>query len=221
MGGMKLKCKVFQLSRLANHVWDLGEAKMAKIKSPRRIIVIAVIVAVAVVVSSLGSVAVGGAYLAYQGRRLRTRLLCKTDHQALLEACRSLSNQAMTGELELGSYRVRGRPDREIAGLPEVIRTLQPAVVAIDRADGHVKIEMSGGWDSFGVYAYPKNFQKRFPFEYRDRELLEGLWYYDDFYKYPGRDAYDREIEALLTKCGKLKKQEGELTRPTAIPGTP
>jgi hypothetical protein len=178
---------------------------MAKKTSPTRIIVIVVIVAMAVIVSGLATFVGGGAYLAYKGRHLRTRLLCETDHQALLEACRQLSKQAMNGELEPGSYRVRGRPDREIVRFPETIRILQPTLVAIDRIDGHVKIEMFGGWDNFGVYAYPKDFQKRFPFEYRDRELLEGLWYYDDFYKYPGRDEYDKEIKALLTKCGTLK----------------
>ena len=63
---------------------------------------------------------------------------------------------------------------------------------------------MSAGWDNFGMYAYPEDFKKRFPFEYRDRELLDGLWYYDEFYK--NDNKYDQKVDAMLSKCGKLKK---------------
>lgn len=38
--------------------------------------------------------------------RMRVRLLCKTDHRALLEACRELSRRASIGELRTGPYRV-------------------------------------------------------------------------------------------------------------------
>jgi hypothetical protein len=177
---------------------------MSKGKNPPGIIVIVVIVGTAVLGSSLVGFLGSAAYLAYQGRHLRTRLLCETDHQALLDACRQLSQQAMSGKLEPRSYRVRRKPAPEVAQFPEVIRVLQPDHVAIDRIDGHVKVEMFGGWDNFGVYAYPKDFKEPFPFEYRDRELLKGLWYYDDLYKHGRKSEYDKKIDALLSKCGKL-----------------
>ncbi len=172
----------------------------------KRIIGIVLLIGLSIAVSDLGSFLGGGIYLAYQGRHLRTRLLCETDHQALLDACRELSRQVKSGKLEPRSYSVRRRPDPEVVQFPETIRGLRPDHVAIDRIDGHVNIMMSAGWDNFGMYAYPEDFKERFPSEYHDRELLKGLWYYDDLYKHGGRDGYDKEIDAMLSKCGKLKK---------------
>ena len=56
------------------------------------------------------------------------------------------------------------------------------------------------------MYAYPEDFKRRFPFEYHDREMLKGLWYYDDLYRHGRKDEYDRKVDAMLSKCGKLKK---------------
>jgi hypothetical protein len=173
----------------------------------KRTIGLIALAGLAVIVSGLASFLGPGIYLAYQGQHLRTRLLCETDRQALLDACRELSRQVSSGKLKPGSYSVRRRPDPEVAQFPEPIRALRPDHVAIDKTDGHVQIMMSAGWDNFGMYAYPEDFKKRFPFEYRDRELLKGLWYYDDLYRHGREDEYDRKVDAMLSICGKLKKE--------------
>jgi hypothetical protein len=133
--------------------------------------------------------------------QLRTRLLCETDHQALLDACRELMRQVASGTLKNGG--VYAGP--EISRFPEPIPTLRPDHVSVDK--DIVKIEMMyTGWLPVGVYAYAKGFPEHLPpFKYGDRKLLEGLWYYDDAY---GVDpvAYDKQIDELLGKCGKLQR---------------
>jgi len=137
-------------------------------------------------------------YPAYQARHFRTQLLCKTDHQALLEACRELTGRVASGKLKAAGYSVRFSPDPEVSQFPEVIRALQPRYVII-YDDGQVRIDMGGGLDVFGVRAYPDDYRKPYPnFKYGDRELVKGLWYYDEFYKF--NNEYDRKIDALLRK---------------------
>jgi hypothetical protein len=58
---------------------------------------------------------------------------------------------------------------------------------------------MHGGMDHFGVKIYPEDFKKpRDYFEYGDRELLPGLWYYDDGYL--NNPEYDKRIDELIEK---------------------
>jgi hypothetical protein len=140
----------------------------------KRMAGIIVLIGVAAIVSSLASFLGSAIYLAHQAQHLRTRLLCETDHQALLDACRELSKQVSTGKLEPGSYSVRRSQAPEVAQFPEPIRALRPEYVAIDRIDGHVQIAMSAGWDNFGVYAYPENFKEQFPLEYHAASCWKG-----------------------------------------------
>lgn len=134
----------------------------------------------------------------YAGR-MQVRLLCKTDHRALLQACRELSRRASIGELRTGRYRVGFfRRSPVVSGFPQPILDLRPTSVYIDPT-GRVMVEMLGGLGHFGVYAYPADFNERWPnFEYRNRELIPGLWYYDD--GYDGNPRYQKKIEELLKK---------------------
>jgi hypothetical protein len=135
---------------------------------------------------------------------LRPKLLCETDHQALLAACRELSSQVADGKLEANYYRVRFCPHSEASRFPEAIRALRPRFVTITDT-GIVRVEMNTKWWSFGVFAYPQGFQERFPdWHFGDRKLLDGLWYYDDGYL-SDPNAYDKRIDAILIRCGKMK----------------
>ena len=60
-------------------------------------------------------------------------------------------------------------------------------------------LEMLGGLVHFGVVAYTEDYQKPpfAGFKFGDRELIPGLWYYDDGYNNP---EYDKKFEALLQK---------------------
>lgn len=128
-------------------------------------------------------------------QRKRVHLLYKTDHQALLDACRELSRRAAAGDLKHGMYYVRSDSHP-----PQPILDLGPNHVFI-RYDGRVMLEMMGGLDHFGVYAYPEDYKEPpvMGFKLGDKKLIDGLWYYDDGYGVPPED-YDRRIEALRPK---------------------
>jgi len=107
-------------------------------------------------------------------------LLGETDYENLRDACRLLSNRVTTGELNAGEYRVRSVPPSVVSSWPRVILKLEPALVIL-HDDGLVIIEMAG-IPSFGVVAYPEGSEIR-DFTFRGhRELIPGLWYYDEDY---------------------------------------
>jgi hypothetical protein len=131
----------------------------------------------------------------------RVRLLCETDHQALLEPSRELSRRVATGELKPGRYRVFIEAAPEASTFPKPTLVLSPSYVYIDEyISGRVMLEMLGGLGHFGVEAYSEDFNEPWPnFEYGDRELVPGLWYYDD--AYDDNPTYaKKKIEALLQK---------------------
>jgi len=135
---------------------------------------------------------------AKKGQHRQERLLCETDFQALLEAGREISGMHSIGDLKKSRYMVRIIPDPETSKFPQVILDLEPTYIDI-QSDGKVEVELLGGFVHYGVRAYPEDYKKPFSgFSYGDRELIPGLWYYDDGYvKNP---KYPKKIEALLRK---------------------
>ena len=85
---------------------------------------------------------------------------------------------------------------------PKAIRDLKPKRIGIDY-DGFMYLEMHGGMDHFGVKIYPEDFNEpsRGSFKYGDRELLPGLWYYDDGYLH--NPEYDKRIDEIIQKGNK------------------
>ena len=172
--------------------------------SKRRKILVAVAVIAVVVIGAIGAyvhyLMQFGADAAREVVQAETRLLCETDHQALLDACRELSRQVRSGQLKVGVYMAP-----EALRFPEPIPALRPKHVIVDR-DGLVELEMGFGMWPLGVRAYTEDYPKYPPpFKYGDRELVKGLWYYEDGYSiHP--DAYDKRIDELLSKNKKLKR---------------
>jgi len=124
----------------------------------------------------------------------RVQLLCKTDHQALLATCREVLQRE---DLEPGMrYKA--------SQFPQVIRELAPSAVSMTR-DNFLIIGIHGGMNRFGVHAYPEDFKVPFKgFEYGDKELIPGLWYYDEDYLH--NPEYDKRIEALMKKGNEKAK---------------
>lgn len=157
----------------------------------------------------------GMSYLFFVGKAVREfknerkvlmiRLLCETDHQALLEACRELSRRVEAGDLKSGRYYIRNHPQLHASRFPKVILDLQPRYVHIDENNsGRVGIPIFGGFDHFGVTAYTEDYLESGPkHEYGDRELIPGLWYYDD--GYIDDQEYDKKIDKLIEKHKKDK----------------
>jgi len=132
-------------------------------------------------------------------QKRRVHLLYKTDHQALLGACRELSRRVSVGDLNHGKYSLIGSSRRkEVSQFPQPILDLEPSHVFIDY-DGRVMLEMAGGLDHFGVSAYPEDYKKP-PHSEKlgDKKLIPGLWYYDDGYR--DNPEYEKIIEALRPK---------------------
>jgi len=131
---------------------------------------------------------------------MRARLLCETDHKALLEACREIIRWVDEGKLKPGMYKIRGGSwQPEVSCFPQVILDLAPQYVLID--ERYVKMPMHGAAASFGVFAYPEDFKEPHPgFLYGHRKLIEGLWYYDDGYVRDYDSQYAKKIDALLQK---------------------
>ncbi len=130
-------------------------------------------------------------------RQRQRRLLCETDYPVLLEACRELLRKVSAGDLKPGKYPVRRGPHPETTRFPQPILQLEPTYVDI-ATDEYVIVELFGGLDHFGVYAYPEDFKPTSSnFHYGDRKLINGLWYYDDGYANNPK-YYGKGIEELI-----------------------
>ena len=129
----------------------------------------------------------------------RVRLLCRTDHEALLEAGREILRKAPKDLMKYVIGRpvhIDGIPVPRGVPIPRVIRKLRPHAVLIN-LDGYVVLHMGQGTPNYGVKIYPEGFKtSRDPFRYGHRELLPGLWYYDHRYR---RDpAYNKKIDEIM-----------------------
>ncbi len=120
------------------------------------------------------------AYIAIERHNVERRLvhlLCETDRQALLAACREVSRRAAKGEYEpRRAYAIRRHPGRY--SFPQAILDVDPLFVMID-GEGFVWVEMF--WlPSHGVVAYPESYQGNR--HVGNIELIPGLWFYDEDY---------------------------------------
>lgn len=130
-----------------------------------------------------------------KGKQRQVRLLCETDYQVLLEACRELSRRVATGDLKPDQYNVRLNPHPAASRFPQPILDLEPTYVAIE-PDGSVQIELHGGFLSYGALAYPEDYEKP---KHADKKLIDGLWYYDDGYR-EENPKYQKWLDELIQK---------------------
>jgi len=134
-----------------------------------------------------------------QAQRRRVLLLCDTDHQALLKAGREILNQIPKDRLNPRPDGIRHLGDIGVPNgvqIPRAIQDLKPCGCLIS-LDGYLTLEMHGGMDHFGVRIYPVDYKEpERNFKYDNRELLPGLWYYDDGYYY--NPEYDKRISKLI-----------------------
>jgi hypothetical protein len=151
------------------------------------------------VVVLLGFVALPVGCLVHTWHKSDQRLvhmLCETDYQALLQACRELSQRVTAGDLEAKSYTLRlpfpwpfrVTPSPEAASLPKPILDADPAFVDVDR-DGLVRVLLWTFPDQ-GLVAYPENYPN---YGRVGRvELIPGLWFEDG--NYEARSRFKNEL---------------------------
>lgn len=138
-----------------------------------------------------------------QAQQRRILLLCETDHQALLKDGREILRKVSPMEKKIKKGHVYEgyvpfpKEVKEM-GLPETIRKLKPRTVLIRHVNYkiYLTIEMHGGMDHFGVYIYPEDSNEPRSDYLYGRELIPGLWYYDDGYLH--NPEYDKHIDALI-----------------------
>lgn len=133
----------------------------------------------------------------HEAEQSRVRLLCETDFHALSVAGREILDRAFPKEETSDGPRVSGlAPWPKGVRVPQIIEQLQPRGILLNKY-GYLAIEMHGGMDHFGVRIYPEGFQVPYlGFSYGDRELADGLWYYDD--GYCSNPEYDKRIDQLI-----------------------
>ncbi len=145
----------------------------------------------------------GAVFIAYFGLTpfqesvRQNRLLCRTDHQALLAECRELHKQLSAENPDIKKQEYIKVSDSDLSKFP-LIRRLGGRVFA--SLNGAVWIELGWTMRHFGVSAATEDFlrQSSSNRSYGNRELVPGLWYYDDEYN---RDKdYDETIDRLLKR---------------------
>lgn len=128
--------------------------------------------------------------------RRQVHLLCDTDYDELLKACRGLSRRVASGELKARQYNVRRDLDTETASFPKIILDLKPSYVLLRRET--VTIEMFGAFHYFGVSGLAEDYVLGPSGKAGDIELIPGLWYYDT--EYDEYAEYRQRIESLVSK---------------------
>ncbi len=172
-----------------------------RIFSKRRNIIILSIILLAVLIVGIYFVVHSPAVLfcafsvfqTFKEVRMQKQVLCRTDHQALLQECRELSKQVLTENPDIEYYMIV--PDSVLSKYP-VIRDIGARLVRVN-SSGIVTIPMGSTMWHFGIYAYPEGLNLH-PSSHEDKELIPGLWYYDD--RYGRYEDYDEGIERLLQK---------------------
>jgi len=133
----------------------------------------------------------------FQESLRQNRLLCRTDHQALLAECRALHKQLSAENLDIKKQEYIKVSDSELSKFP-LIRRLGGRVFA--SLNGAVWIELGWTMRHFGVSAATEDLLSRSSpgGSFGNRELVPGLWYYDDEYN---RDKdYDESIDHMLKR---------------------
>jgi hypothetical protein len=132
----------------------------------------------------------------------RVRLLYHTDHEELLQAGREILRQ---GPKDPKNYRyygpmhIDGFPVPRRVRIPKVVHKLKTHANLIN-FNGYVVLQMKEGVIGYGVKIFPEGFKapRSHYFSYGNRELLPGLWYYDEEYRYIPQ--YDKTIDSIIQK---------------------
>lgn len=124
----------------------------------------------------------------------RVQLLYRTDHVALLAACREVMANRNTFEQRREDFRAHIDP--KDPNLPAIILALQPTSIITDD-ENSVYLQLHGGSDDFGVYAYSEHEASRHTNSTEQILLTSGLLFFDRGLTYKDRDKYLSKLKAL------------------------
>jgi hypothetical protein len=144
----------------------------------------------------------------------RVLLLYHTDYEALLKAGREILKQGPKDPWNyrpLGPIHINGFPVPRGVRIPKVIRQLRPYATLIN-FNGFVVVQMKQGVVGFGVRIYPEGFKTPHrDFQYGNRELLPGLWYFDD--ECSQNPEYDKKMDEIIRKGRWEEPNDVDLTK--------
>ena len=131
--------------------------------------------------------------------RERVQLLYRTDHAALLAACREVMSNRHAFARDR-DWHGQKDPDRSFIDpkdpkVPAAIAALQPRDIIA--SDSNMHLELHGGFDHYGVFAFSEEAASSQtngfsgPFQ-----LIPGLWYYDEGLAYD-RAAWIKKLKAM------------------------
>jgi hypothetical protein len=165
-----------------------------------RITAILVVVLVSLVVLAVGCLV----HTWHKSEQRLVHMLSETDYQAVLNACRQLSQRVAAGDLEAKPYRLRSplpwvipvTPAPEAASFPEAILDLDPSVVVV-YPYGLVRVLLQVYPDQ-GLLAYPENYRGHD--QAGNVELIPGLWFTDGNYRPDLRSEFTKHVEELIQR---------------------
>lgn len=137
------------------------------------------------------------AYEALWGfRAKRVKLVYKTDHLALREACKSVLKDANEGEWEYERrYNIWLEPDPNSKNFPKEILNLKPSNVYVGK--GRLRIEMFGGFVHLGIIVFSDDYDREQT--KGNMKLADDIWYYDDGY-IGKEEKFQKYIDSLKPK---------------------
>ncbi|MHC4117356.1 MAG: hypothetical protein ACYSWO_07590 [Planctomycetota bacterium] len=106
----------------------------------------------------------------------KQRLLYRTDHDALLKACRQAIARYNNGAYSKAKVNMIDASSSDLEQIPRIILDLEPVYVWFSK--DRVMVALTGGMDHAGVYGYAKSEDEVL---HDDQiRLINGLVYYDD-----------------------------------------
>lgn len=121
--------------------------------------------------------------------RKKIRIIYQVDHPTLLDDCRDIIRKANQGIVSEGFYLIK---NNEQLDFPESILSIEPFRVSVNK--DYILITIHRRFGHFGVTAFASD-DRNPSFVRADKELIKGLWYFDDGYH--KLENYDEVIEAL------------------------
>ena len=116
----------------------------------------------------------------------RDRLVSRTDHAALLAACREVLAHRGTYRADPGVHGVPADvrwsfPDAKDPGLPVAIRALTPCKLTVE--DDYVRVVLCpGGYSGLDVIGFREGIDRELDGgRGRGHRLVPGLWYYENW----------------------------------------
>lgn len=172
-------------------------------KKKKRILVICIIIlALIFVVSVISPVFLAITFVVDSSRKIeskKVKLLFESNHEELLLACRKMLLEAKDGKREYGELLFLTKEEKKLyESLPEPLKKIEPVSIGI--SPDRIMVSLWGGMYHVGIVAFPEG---TMPWGNQcHKELIEGLWYYDD--RYNSDPDFEEYIESLRPKSQKI-----------------